>query len=437
MAWTYQKALDYFFSLINYEKDRAQKMAVRNFRLSRVLQYCTVFDNPQQSFHAVHIAGTKGKGSTAEIICRMIHEHTGECGIFTSPHIHDIRERIRISDRMISKKEFTRIAGEIEAAQASGLEKVTYFEAITIASFLYFRQQNIQFAVVETGLGGRLDATNVLAPAVTIITRIALDHMEILGDTTIAIAGEKAGIIKKNIPVILADQDADVLAFLKKNAQEKNAPVTVARDAVRTEWTATGRLSVRTDRCLYPPAKLYLRGEHQLENVRAAVAALEVLYAQKYLTVRPQKIAQALSRVIIPGRFEIACERPCIILDVAHNPHSMESLCRTIKTEFPGKNVTTIFGCLAEKDYEGMLISLGAVSRDLAVVPVNHPYSANVKDLACLAAAYGRVMEYDSSAAAFEDILNHASNDDLILITGSFYLVCELRQTACNPAGTT
>jgi dihydrofolate synthase / folylpolyglutamate synthase len=396
-------------------------------------------DYPERQARTVHIAGTKGKGSTAAMVASALTAASYRTGLYTSPHLVDIRERMRVDGKLISREEFVRLLEMLKPHVAAVNTRAAYgqlttFEVLTALGFLFFAEKGTDFQVVEVGLGGRLDATNVVRPDVSVITRISLDHTEVLGDTLSQIAAEKAGIIKPGIPVVSAPQDEEVLAVIRRACQEKSCPlVEVGQDITyrglginddKQGVDIRGKLGSYT-------IDLPLLGNFQLENAAAAVGALEVL-AQENYRVRAQDIVNGLDSVRWPGRFQILRHRPLLVVDGAHNPASACALRGLIDT-YPGNETRRkilIIGTSNDKNYIGMAQELGPL---FATVVVTRSRHARALDPATLAAEFQHFSEVQTALTvpeALELALSLAGKDSFIVATGSLFVVGEALEWA-------
>ena len=434
----YRQALDYLLSFADYERASTSRIRYRDFNLERVRQLLTRIDRPDRRFASIHIAGTKGKGSTAAMIASILNHAGYRTGLYTSPHLHTMRERIAVGGSPISEEAFARgvealstAVTEVNAQDTWG--RLTTFELLTALGFHHFANEGVRHAVVEVGLGGRLDATNVLSPQVTAVTNISLDHTEVLGDSLAQIAAEKAGIIKPGIPVICAPQTPEALEVIRRTAAEKGSPLTlVGRDVVSraietspagqtmTVTTARGEREIRTP----------LLGAHQRENVAMAVAVVEAL-EERGVAVPPDAVRLGLERVEWPGRLEVLSRQPLIVADGAHNPYSMKRLVEALEETFDFERVVAVFGGGRSKRMGPMLGELARLSR-IAIVATRsrHPKAAPVDDIVREAAALGMdVTEAGETAAALALARELAGPDDLIVATGSLFVAAEARET--------
>lgn len=431
----YREAIEYLHSLTDYEKRRIERYSPDTLDLSRVERLLDMVGNPHRLYPSVHVAGTKGKGSTSAMIESVLRAAGYRTGFYTSPHLHTFRERIRIGADLISREDVVSLTEEFRPLIAR-VPGVTTFEAITAIAFTYFARQKVDVLVAEVGLGGRLDATNVIRPEVAVITSLSLDHTYLLGNTLPEIAAEKAGIIKDGVPVVTAPQRPEALAVIEETARARQAPLTVVgRDWVwepgpfdlkGQSFTARRVGEGRDD--LAGEYWIPLLGRHQLENAATALAALQVLLDRGFRLSRAAAL-EGLRTVQWPGRLEILSTDPLVVVDCAHNPYSTEVLRETMREWFPGRRWVLIFGASADKDIPGMLRALLPITDHLIVTRSDHPRAATPVELADMAASVGGGAEIAVSVRrAFQRALTLVGPDTGILVTGSIFLVAEARE---------
>lgn len=438
----YIAALNYIFSLTNFEATPATEYGSKTFDLTRMDRLVTALGDPHRKFASIHIAGTKGKGSTAAMIESVLRAAPYSTGLYTSPHLHTFRERIRVNGEMISQADV--VAG-IERIKpiADDLHRVTTFEVMTALAFDYFARRGVQFAALEVGLGGRLDATNIVLPRVAVITSISYDHTAILGNTLTEIANEKAGIIKPGLPAVTSPQYDEALRTIQTVALERSAPlVTVASDlrfqvgGIRSQvlpksqrldgqsfdWVRHFTSHVATLICRVP-----LLGQHQLLNAATALAALSVLQEQG-VVLRDEPIRAGLAKVQWPGRFEILSRAPFLIVDGAHNADSIRQLVQTIRKHLPGAALHVIFGASNDKDIRGMFRELVPQAASLILTRSTNPRAADPGILAGLAATFNVEPTITPDLpAALGEAHRRAHLADVICVTGSLFVVAEAR----------
>ena len=435
---TYRAALDYLASLVNYER-RPPARRDTPFKLERIQKILAQLDHPEKKFRSVHIAGTKGKGSTVAMLAGMLQGTGLKVGVYTSPHIMDVRERIAIGGTQISETDFIKCVAKVaEAAQRAHVESPTFFEVLTAAAFLYYADQKVDIAVLETGLGGRLDCTNVVKPEVCGLVNISMDHMEFLGNTISAIAEEKAGIIKEGVPVVSAPQTKEVKRIFKRVAESANAPLFFSGDDYEYTYRfessrASGpqaRICISTPTSHWEHLAVPLVGEHQAVNCGVAMGILDQLKQRGY-AIDDERAIAGLSRVRLPGRMEQLCTEPRVIVDGAHNASSIEALMRAIGQNIGYDSMVVIFGCCVDKDIPGMLKHILLGADKVIFTPMSSPRSASPADLAAQFSEItgGKMAQVAQSLGEAMEIAEKAvTRDDLICITGSFYLVADAKR---------
>jgi dihydrofolate synthase/folylpolyglutamate synthase len=366
----YATAIKWLYEHNDVERMRSVRYNTTTFNLERMRRLLKVLDNPQKHVQFVHIAGTKGKGSTVAMLSSMLVGSGYTVGAFTSPHMVDMRERITINERMIPHADFVDIMKLIQAqTEEFGTSQPTFFEILTAVAIKYFSDQAVDIVLLETGLGGRLDSTNVIKPLVCGVTQISLDHMNILGKELTEIAAEKAGIFKKNVPAFTVQQDPKVLKVLRSVAEEVGAPLHVIGDdidfsyrfEVSRDLGPHTRVCLMTSRETYDHLPVPLQGEHQALNCGLALALLDKLCEHQF-AASEENLIQGLSETTLAGRMELVRSEPRILLDGAHNAASIQSLIRAVGAHIPYDSMVMIFGCAEDKDVDGMLqqVNLGA-----------------------------------------------------------------------------
>ncbi len=432
---TFRSAVNYLNSLVNYERVPRAKYNTSNFGLARVSRLLAALGNPHRSFKSAHIAGTKGKGSTATMLAEMLRGCGLRVGVYTSPHILNLRERIVVDGAMIPERAFTRaIAAVANVVAKARVSRPTYFEILTAAAFHHFAGEEVDIAVVEAGMGGRLDSTNVLSPEVIGITSISYDHIAQLGTDLVSIAREKAGVMKRGIPVISAPQRQEVREALTAAAMSADAPLRFSNEEVnfsyRFEFSRSMGLHARI--CLTTPTSRFehlhvpLWGEHQAVNCSLALRMLDALKSRGFPIV-DQQAMRGLANVDLPGRMQFISEEPRILVDGAHNAASIDALMRAIGQNIAYDSMVVIFGCAKDKDISGMVRRIQLGADKVIFTGTGSPRSA---DPAELAAEY---MEHSGKMAQVAVSLDEAlraamgavGREDLICITGSFYLIAE------------
>jgi dihydrofolate synthase/folylpolyglutamate synthase len=441
----YDQALDYLFKHTDYEKQQKLRYNVTTFDLDRMNELLKGIGDPHKKVRSVHIAGTKGKGSTATMLARMVEANSYRVGLYTSPHVSSLHERITINSEMITRKEFLGIMNRIHPV----LEKMgrkdsfpTFFEIMTAMAFLYFLDKKADISVIETGLGGRLDSTNVITPSVVGITSISIDHQNLLGPTLEHIAREKAGIIKKGIPVFTVQQDPMALKAIKKQATAVKAPLTVTgrdvdfsfRFESSREHGPHNRICLTTPTSKFEHLRVPLPGEHQAINCGLALAMLDSLKSQGF-QINDEKAIQGLSDVQMSGRMEMVCHDPRILVDAAHNAASIRALIQAIGQHVPYDSMVIIFGCNNDKDVRGMLTELQYGADKMIFTRSNSPKAVSPHDLAEMYTDIcGKMCQTAMSLSESLRIAKSAiSREDLVCIAGSFYLVGQAKQMFQSP----
>ncbi|MBN1342476.1 MAG: bifunctional folylpolyglutamate synthase/dihydrofolate synthase [Phycisphaerae bacterium] len=442
---TYRSALSFINSVTDYEKQSRVGYNHTNFSLSRMNRLLKALGDPHKKVRAAHIAGTKGKGSTATMLANMLQGCGYTVGLYTSPHLIDIRERITVNGHMIAESEMTRIIAKIApAVKRLGKDSPTFFEIMTAAAWMHFVEKKADIAVMETGMGGRLDSTNVIKPAVCGITSISFDHTAQLGKTLSKIAEEKAGIFKAGVPVVSAPQTPEVKRVLKRVAMKNRAPLRFTGEDIEFSYRfessrAVGphtRVCLTTEASRFEHLHVPLLGEHQAINCGVALGLVDALKSKGF-SIDDQKAIEGLSRVCLPGRMEVIHEDPRILVDGAHNGSSIEALIRAIGQNITYDSMVLIFGCQADKDVQGMLEQIQYGADKVIFVATSSPRSSDPTDLAArFAEMSGKMAQVAGSVREALTIACHAvDRDDLICVTGSFYLVGEAKhEVARNPS---
>ncbi len=450
---TYAAALKYLSERINYERMSPTRLPPDAMRLDRMRALLEALGNPQRSVRCVHIAGSKGKGSVAEMAAACLAACGDATGIYTSPHLVDVRERIRINNEPIGPGAFTNTLAKCALA-ADAVRKQygesTYFELLTAAGLLYFAEKAVDIAVIEVGLGGRLDATNLVEPEVTAVTAIQLEHTHILGDTLEKIAHEKAGIFKPGIPALTLPQPAGVMAVLREAAQGVGAPLEVVGEEIEfsCRFVATHDMGPHARVCLSTPRSNYehlpvpLKGEHQAVNCGLALAIVDRL-RERGFNAPERAVAEGLARTSTAGRMEQVCASPRILIDGAHTTDSINALVRAVGAHVKYDSMVVIFGCADDKDVKGMLtkLALGA-DKIIFTRAAGNPRAMDPRELARrFAEVSGKMTQVaktlpDALAIACKAV----GRDDIICVTGSFYLAGEAKKhiterRSCRPEG--
>jgi dihydrofolate synthase/folylpolyglutamate synthase len=397
-----------------------------NFGLENTRKLAALAGNPQEKLRFIHVAGTNGKGSTCAMLESIYRAAGLRVGLFTSPHLVSFRERIQVNRQLIPESELVRLVEEIQPLlkQFPADNHLTLFEVVTVMALKFFAELKCDLVIWETGLGGRLDATNIVTPLASVITNIAFDHQQWLGDTLEKIAGEKAGIIKNGIPAVTATDEKSALAVIEKFAKEQNAPLKVVGQSSslsslkKTKKNSTGKMPVP------------LLGAHQKINSALALATVEVL--QKQIPVSEKQIEIGLQTVNWPGRLQLIekANGQKILLDGAHNVASAKVLREALEKIFPTKERTLILGILQDKDWREICEILSPLAAKILLVPVASERSANPKELAEICRTANPAAEIfvcDSLKDAFAKTgsRGRSPHQNFIVITGSLYLVGE------------
>lgn len=429
----YSQAEQYLHSFIDYETIPGISFASADYSLDHVKELLHRLGNPHLAARTVHIAGTKGKGSVAAMIATVLTVSGCKTGLYTSPHLHNLRERIRINGSPILKEEFASLMTELKPyfeamSRDSACRQLTFFETLTVLAFDYFRRRQTDFQVLEVGLGGRLDATNVARPEVCVITPISLEHTQVLGDSLEKIAYEKAGIIKPDSLVVSSPQPQEVAAVVDDVCRQRKASLIqvgedvtwheVASDLCQQSFTVEAKMGS------YHIA-IPLLGDYQVENAATAVATLEGL-ASLGFRITAEDIARGLAQVDWPGRFQILRRQPIVVVDGAHNVASMRRLVKNINTYFDYDRVFLVVGTSCDKDISGVVKELVALSPQVVVTRSSHPRAASPSAVA--AEFIGQGVEPEAAENVFQALsraLSLADREDLICVTGSLFVVAE------------
>jgi dihydrofolate synthase/folylpolyglutamate synthase len=433
MSMNFPEAFNYLYRL-------GHEMLAMELGLESVRALANAFENPQQKFPAVHIAGTNGKGSTAAMVAAIARAAGLRTGLYTSPHLVSITERVRVDGAAISEEDFARLATAVRAT-SEGLVKErvfeappTFFEQVTMIAFLYFVERAVDLAVLEVGLGGRLDATNICAPVVTAITPVDFDHQKQLGNTLREIAGEKAGILKTGVPVVVAPQADEAMAAIETRAAAAGAPLIAAPSDVDAElmeaggdlWQA-GRHRIRRGAIA---ARLALRGRHQLVNAATAIAIAESLRAKGF-PLTDEAIAAGLEGVEWPGRLEMlrapGSTAP-LLLDGAHNPAGGRALGEFLRAFCAAHPITLVFAAMADKAIGELARELFPLAARLVITRADNPRAAPPQTIADAAATLGcEAICCNTVAEAMAEAVRLTPADGLICASGSLFLVGEVQ----------
>ncbi len=439
----YLEAIAYLHGLTDYETKRVRRYTPEVFDLSRVERMLESVGNPHRDFPSVHIAGTKGKGSTAAMIESCLRVAGYRTALYTSPHLHTFRERIRVAGEKIGRDEVVALVEELRPL-VERMPGLTTFEVITTMGFLYFARSKVDLAVVEVGLGGRLDATNVLSPEVAVITSISLDHTYLLGDTLDEIAREKGGIIKSGVPTVTAPQRAEAIRALEEIGERRAAPlIEISRDWDYEAGPADNAGQSFTARRMSSRGSPFdgefwipLLGRHQVENAVSAVAALDVL-RERGFDLPAAAVREGLGEVEWLGRLEILSQEPLVVVDSAHNPYSASTLREAVEEWYPERSWVLVFGASIDKDVKGMLEALVPISDYIIVTRADHPRAMAPIELADIVAGVGGGAEVSLDVSkSLDRALAVMNPENGLLATGSIFLVADLREAWARHMGT-
>ncbi len=449
MPLTYQEALDWIYSFIDFSAKRLDKYAAAEFNLERMARLMHLMGDPQRRYPTLHLAGTKGKGSVSSLCASALTAGGYRTGFYTSPHLEDFRDRFRVNGRWIPQEAVIEIVARLQQF-APDVPGITTFELTTAIGFEWFAREHVDVAVIEVGLGGRLDATNILTPRVSVITALSYDHMALLGDTLTLIAGEKAGIIKPGVPVVSAPQHAEALTVLELVAFERGCALTLtgrdvkfkpvehsldgqtfdvwtgeqARDLAALRAAGLAVAGWRPDRLEIP-----LLGAHQVENAATAYAALQALGAAG-LPLSADAIREGFKRVKWPGRFEVMHRSPFVVIDGAQNRESAQRLREAVDAYFEDRRLVLVFGASADKDIVGMFNELLPRASAVITTQAVHPRAADPDELAEQVRGQGFTGPVESVGPVHRALTRArelAGGDDVVLATGSLFVVSEAR----------
>jgi dihydrofolate synthase/folylpolyglutamate synthase len=450
MSEPYQEAMNYLYSFVNFEHRRIDQYSPENISLERPLKLLELLGHPQEQYPSIHIAGTKGKGSVAAMCATSLRQAGLTVGLYTSPHLLSFRDRIRVlmtddSNGRISRDEVVTLTEVIKEAAKSVMD-LTWYELITAMAFTHFARSEVDVAVIEVGLGGRLDATNVITPLVSVITSLSLDHTYLLGDTLSEIASEKGGIIKNGVPVVSAPQSPDALKQLRKIARSREAPLLIIGqewDYQRQQLAASNIgdpykwqrqitiIKAPTRSGISTPQRfdLSLAGRHQQENAAIALATLNLIQEQ-FPQLTWDVVHAGLAQVSWPGRFQVlpaVSGGAPILLDCAHNVDSAEKVAQALEDDFKFHNLWLIVGMSVDKDIVNILEVLLRLSKRAIVTASSHPRAAEPQELLELARELGYTPTMEGTVKeAILSIWNQTTPDDLICVTGSIFIVSDL-----------
>jgi dihydrofolate synthase/folylpolyglutamate synthase len=442
----------FLLEFVDYEKVTKYKYDLHTFDLGRVEELMAAVGSPQRAFRSLHVAGTKGKGSTTTMSQSILTAAGYRTGLYTSPHLCRIEERMTVDGEMMPDAEFVEIVNELapytlRQRDEQPNESPTFFELVTAAGFRHFARRGVQLAAVEVGMGGRLDATNIIRPDVCVITRVDYDHEERLGHTLDKIAAEKAGIIKPGVPVVCAPQAPEALAVIAETARRRGAALTQVGADYRVENVQTGLDGRQAPFCRfdllgragdYRRLELPMLGEHQAINAASAVAAVAILAERLGLKVGEDAVRRGLASAHNPARLEVVAGRPLILLDGAHNPASIRALCAALDGAFQGARVVLLMGVSRDKNVPEMFKLILPRAAAVVFTRSDSPRAADpgaLADLACdLCGVTAEVCEDAHEALA--RVRDLARPEDVLCITGSFFLAGMLRPSLVEKSRT-
>ncbi len=423
----YEEAIEYLYNL---------KIYGMSLGLERIEQLLRVLGSPHRNIKAIHVAGTNGKGSVCAMLSSILHSAGSKVGLFTSPHLLSFEERIRVNGLPVPRDKLCSLVEKIkpiaeEMVEGGKFEHPTFFEMATAMAFKHFGDENVDHAVLEVGLGGRLDATNVVTPLVSVITTIALDHMHVLGTSLEEVAREKAGIIKPGVPVVTGVEDDAILKLIRKICEERNCKIYTSNERGAyhlRESNIDGQvfdLDLKGFGHGYKDLKINLLGRHQLKNALIAALTLGVLKDKGVIT-QENDLREGFERTRWPGRLEIVQKNPTIILDCAHNPAGMKALRQALNELFGDKKLTLIIGIMRDKDIPGIIKEITSGANNIIVTKPTFERAAEPEIIESEAKRYCcDVLVIDKVADAVSYAVKNASVDGVICITGSIFNVGE------------
>ncbi|MBN2706120.1 MAG: bifunctional folylpolyglutamate synthase/dihydrofolate synthase [Deltaproteobacteria bacterium] len=415
---SFQETLDYLYGLEHFGI---------SLGLENIVELCAAGANPQDSLRIVHVAGSNGKGSSIAFLRELLRRHGLSVGVYSSPHLRHFSERITIDDSPISEAEIVALTRELRPVAEKIPRIVTFFDFTTCMALLYFARRRPDIVLLETGLGGRLDATNVARkPLLTMITNIAIEHEEFLGSTLLAVAAEKAGILKPGVPLVSGVKNEKIRDFLAGRQRELGAFASFLGRDFRVRRHGDGSFSYYGSEHNFTGLETAMRGRHQQDNAALALRAFECLAHEGLFELDPLKVAAALREVSWPGRLQQVESRPDIYLDGAHNPHGIRALVPELRRLKGERRLILLLGVMKDKRIREMTAHLGPLADEVIVTRAQLDRSCNPQSLALEMQKYcSQVMITESVSAAFALARHRAQAADLILLTGSLYCVGE------------
>ncbi len=432
---TYQDAEAYLAAFTDYERmERGTRYPEDLFDLRRIERLLEAVGSPHLALRGVHIAGTKGKGSTALFTEAVLRAHGLRIGLFTSPHLVKKEERVQVDGRMLEEEAFLAWMNHLHPALVRLRETSlppTFFDILTTVAFLHFRDRGVEAAVLEVGLGGRLDSTNVFRPDVCVVTRLGLDHTEKLGDTLGQIAAEKVGIVKPGIPVVSQPQEEEARVVVERRCLETGSPLLrVGREIQLEQGPDDPHFSVRTPAGEYPGLRLSVLGRHQRLNAASAIAAAELFLERRGRGgLDPALVREALAGRRLPGRIEVLDTEPLLVVDGAHNAVAVEVLLETVRRELTFEGLHVLFSSAKDKDTRAMMALLAPAASRWTLTDFDFPRIEHPERLARILEGVDPAADFRLTrgvAEALEDAYRRSGPRDCILCCGSFYLVGEI-----------
>jgi dihydrofolate synthase/folylpolyglutamate synthase len=408
-----------------------------NYGLDRTYRLLQLLGDPQKDLKVIHIAGTNGKGSTTAMITEILKGAGYKVGMYTSPFLEEFEERIQINGVNIPKEVLAELITKVKVAVDKVIEEgynhPTEFEIITVLMLLYFKIEEVDFAVVEVGLGGRLDSTNVVTPIISIITSISFDHMNLLGNTLAEIANEKAGIIKEDIPTLIYPQEKEAMEVIKKKCEQTNSKLYQINEAsielLKIEKGSSPYQEIKVNGKDEYIVKLPLLGEHQMMNLAVAIKAIEILNENSEIKISKEIISNSIKNVKWKGRLEVLKTDPLVVIDGAHNIQGISKLKTNVEKYFNYENLYLILGILADKDIETMVKTIVPIAKKVYAVTPNSNRAELALDLK------KEVLKYNLNCEAFEGYEEaylkakaDSTERDLILASGSLYMIGDMRK---------
>jgi dihydrofolate synthase/folylpolyglutamate synthase len=421
---------------VNYKQSLKYVYSLESFGihlgLERIRFLLKKLGNPEKKMKIIHVAGTNGKGSVCAMLGSVLRQKY-RVGVYTSPNLVDIRERITVNGRMISKKDFSRIMSEIKKIDApTSFGHPTFFETLTALSLEYFYEKKVDFAVLETGLGGRLDATNIVKPLISVITNVSMEHENILGKNIKKIASEKAGIIKKGVPVVTSAKNKKVLEVIKNVCRRKKCKLVDVYRTVKIKKVSHSLdgqfFNLQTKKNKYPNLRIPLLGKHQLVNAATALSGIEVLGGFSEMDVR-----KGFSKIKWPGRLEIISRNPLIVVDGAHNPDGMKKLKKAVMEYFNYNKLILVLGILSDKDIKKIIKIISPLTDRIVITKPGLERAADPEIIKNETEKYIRnIVVKENVKNALDYAKSFAKKNDMILITGSLYTVGDVKKVMAS-----